>query len=82
MGAVTPPSRCTTRNEFYRRRQPGGLDFPKGHEDEDPDYWDFVYFSFVIGMTAQYRTRRHRQDHPPHCDGARHHLVRVQYGAW
>lgn len=40
-------------HEFYRSARPGGLDFPKGHEDEDPDYWDFVYFSFVIGMTAQ-----------------------------
>jgi uncharacterized membrane protein len=40
-------------HEFYRGTKPGGLDFPKGHEDEDPDYWDFVYFSFVIGMTAQ-----------------------------
>ena len=40
-------------HEFYRGSKPGGLDFPKGHEDEDPDYWDFVYFSFVIGMTAQ-----------------------------
>lgn len=40
-------------HEFYRAARPGGLDFPKGHEDEDPDYWDFVYFSFVIGMTAQ-----------------------------
>ena len=28
----------------------GGLDFPGGQE---PDYWDFVYFSFVIGMTCQ-----------------------------
>lgn len=28
----------------------GGLDFP---EDIDPDYWDFLYFSFVIGMTSQ-----------------------------
>ena len=27
-----------------------GLNFPG---DEDPTYWDFVYFSFVIGMTAQ-----------------------------
>lgn len=26
------------------------LRFP---DDEDPDYWDFVYFSFVIGMTSQ-----------------------------
>jgi uncharacterized membrane protein len=40
-------------HEFYRGAKPGGLDFPKGHEEEDPDYWDFVYFSFVIGMTAQ-----------------------------
>ena len=40
-------------HEFYRGDEPGGLDFPKGHEDEEPDYWDFVYFAFVIGMTAQ-----------------------------
>jgi uncharacterized membrane protein len=31
-----------------------GLDFPSGDDDDDePDYWDFVYFSFVIGMTFQ-----------------------------
>ena len=29
----------------------GGLAFPGG--EETPDYWDFVYFSFVIGMTSQ-----------------------------
>jgi uncharacterized membrane protein len=28
----------------------GGLEFP---ETEAPDYWDFVYFSLVIGMTCQ-----------------------------
>jgi len=28
----------------------GGLDFP---EDDKPDYWDFVYFSMVLGMTFQ-----------------------------
>ena len=28
----------------------GGLDFPN---DMEPDYWDFLYFSFVIGMTSQ-----------------------------
>lgn len=28
----------------------GGLDFP---DDREPDYWDFFYFSFVIGMTSQ-----------------------------
>ena len=37
-------------HEYYRGEKPGGLAFPGGH---DPDYWDFVYFSFVIGMTAQ-----------------------------
>ena len=28
----------------------GGLDFPG---DDEPDYLDFVYFSFIIGMTFQ-----------------------------
>ena len=39
-------------HEFYteRRGRGGGLRFPSGGE---PDYWDFVYFSFVIGMTSQ-----------------------------
>ncbi|UBF30042.1 DUF1345 domain-containing protein (plasmid) [Kovacikia minuta CCNUW1] len=27
-----------------------GLEFP---DDRQPDYWDFLYFSFVIGMTSQ-----------------------------
>jgi uncharacterized membrane protein len=31
--------------------RPAGLNFPS--ERDDPDYWDFLYFSFVIGMTAQ-----------------------------
>ncbi|HTI58608.1 DUF1345 domain-containing protein [Mucilaginibacter sp.] len=30
--------------------KPGGLQFP---EEPEPDYLDFVYFSFVIGMTFQ-----------------------------
>jgi len=33
------------------KREAGGLEFP-GHESE-PDYMDFVYFSFVLGMTFQ-----------------------------
>ena len=37
----------------YYRGKPGGLQFPSGDQDEHADYWDFVYFSFVIGMTAQ-----------------------------
>jgi uncharacterized membrane protein len=31
-------------------RPPGGLCFPT---DTHPDYWDFLYFSFVVGMTCQ-----------------------------
>ena len=38
-------------HEFYGSGgKAGGLDFPG---KEAPDYWDFVYFSFVIGTTAQ-----------------------------
>lgn len=40
-------------HDFYRGKKPGGLQFPSGATREDADYWDFVYFSFVIGMTAQ-----------------------------
>jgi uncharacterized membrane protein len=40
-------------HEYYRGKKPGGLQFPSGDHDEHADYWDFVYFSFVIGMTAQ-----------------------------
>ena len=42
-------------HEFYRDEKPGGLAFPAGDDDtpDHPDYWDFVYFAFVIGMTAQ-----------------------------
>lgn len=39
-------------HEFYdeaAEREPP-LQFPGG---ADPDYWDFIYFSFVIGMTSQ-----------------------------
>lgn len=40
--------------EFNKEELPkkglGGLDFPG---DEEPDYIDFAYFSFVIGMTSQ-----------------------------
>jgi uncharacterized membrane protein len=39
-------------HEFYSENggNGGGLTFPGG---EEPDYWDFVYFSFVIGMTSR-----------------------------
>ena len=38
-------------HEFYDEDIGGGLAFPGG--ETEPDYWDFVYFSFVIGMTSQ-----------------------------
>jgi uncharacterized membrane protein len=39
-------------HEYYGEKamKGGGLNFPS---EEMPDYWDFVYFSFVIGMTSQ-----------------------------
>jgi uncharacterized membrane protein len=40
-------------HDYYRGAKAGGLQFPSGDANENPDYWDFVYFSFVIGMTAQ-----------------------------
>jgi uncharacterized membrane protein len=40
-------------HDYYRGATPGGLQFPSGDQHDHADYWDFVYFSFVIGMTAQ-----------------------------
>jgi uncharacterized membrane protein len=40
-------------HDYYRGGKPGGLQFPSGDQHDHADYWDFVYFSFVIGMTAQ-----------------------------
>ena len=40
-------------HEYYGERrddQVGGLKFPG---NQAPDYWDFLYFSFVIAMTSQ-----------------------------
>lgn len=39
-------------HEFYieARHEDGGLAFPGKRQ---PDYWDFLYFSLVIGMTSQ-----------------------------
>ena len=40
-------------HEYYgegRDRLIGGMSFPG---DQEPDYWDFAYFAFTIGMCAQ-----------------------------
>lgn len=47
----------------------GGIDFPKTPE---PDYWDFIYFSFCLGMTFQVSdmsitSRRIRKVVTAHC---------------
>lgn len=38
-------------HEFYGSgEKESGLKFP---DEDEPDYWDFIYFSLVIGMTSQ-----------------------------
>jgi len=46
-----------------------GLDFP---DDEEPDYWDFLYFAVVIGATSQtadvnIRSKEIRRIATAHC---------------
>ncbi|ADB42706.1 protein of unknown function DUF1345 (plasmid) [Spirosoma linguale DSM 74] len=41
---------CKTNEDGIEKEHMGGLNFPN---DETPDYVDFAYFSFVIGMTFQ-----------------------------
>jgi uncharacterized membrane protein len=40
----------STNPDDDKKKALGGLEFPK---EDEPDYLDFVYFSFVIGMTFQ-----------------------------
>jgi uncharacterized membrane protein len=37
-------------HEYYIRAKDKAMEFPGGDE---PDYWDFMYFAFVLGMTFQ-----------------------------
>jgi uncharacterized membrane protein len=41
-----------TEDPDERGRHGAGLNFP-GEEDDEPDFIDFAYFAFVIGMTFQ-----------------------------
>ena len=41
---------CKTLEKVIQKQEEGGLDFPN---DDRPDYLDFAYFSFVVGMTFQ-----------------------------
>jgi uncharacterized membrane protein len=40
-------------HEFYDENSAGGAGMQFPGSDPEPDYWDFLYFSFVIGMCAQ-----------------------------
>ena len=57
--------------DLYYNGEPGGIDFPG---DEPPDYRDFAYLGFTVGMTYQVsdtniQSRRHPpDDHPPRPD--------------
>ena len=64
-------------HEFYDDEGGGGLTFPG--PDEEPDYWDFMYFSFVIGMTSQVSdVGITEQADPAHRRRPRRRVVRVQ----
>jgi uncharacterized membrane protein len=59
-------------HDYYvavRIHRDGGLDFPG---DEEPDYGDFLYFSIVIGTSAQtadvgFTNRKQRRTGTVHC---------------
>jgi uncharacterized membrane protein len=46
--------------DLKHNRAPG-LAFPGN--DDTPDYWDFMYFSFVVGMTCQVSDVQVTRDH-------------------
>ena len=57
-------------HEYYLEGSTGGLDFPG--EAECPDYFDFVYFAYTLGMAfatsdVQIASRRMRQVATIHC---------------
>ena len=57
--------------DLYYNGEPGGIDFPG---DEPPDYRDFAYLGFTVGMTYQVSDTNIQQpghppdDHPPRAD--------------
>ncbi|MET0232340.1 MAG: DUF1345 domain-containing protein [Rhodanobacteraceae bacterium] len=38
-------------HEYYMKEKGAAFQFPEG--SDEPDYWDFMYFAFVLGMTFQ-----------------------------
>jgi hypothetical protein len=71
----------TVTHEFYaeHRGRARGLTFPG---NEPPDYWDFLYFSFVIGMTfAGVGCRRDVQAAQENRNRSRSALLHLQCGS-
>ena len=69
-------------HEYYRGTKPGGLQFPSGDEHDARRLLGLRLFLVRDRHDrAGLRRRHHRQDHPPHRDRARHHLVCVQHRA-
>src|SRR5258707_158078 len=81
MGDGTHHLRAALRSDCYRGAKPGGLQVPSGDEHDHADYWDFVYFSFVIGMTAQVSDVGITDKTIRRTHRTRHHLVCIQYRA-
>jgi uncharacterized membrane protein len=40
-------------SRYYRGNKPGGLNFPSTDANFQPDYTDFLYFSFTIAVASQ-----------------------------
>lgn len=63
-------------HEYYLEGSEGGLDFPSyKDDDEDPDYWDFLYFAYTCGMAfatsdVNVCSRRMRKIVTIHCIAA------------
>ena len=43
----------TCASQYYRTAQGGGLNFPQSEGNFQPDYADFLYFSFTIAVASQ-----------------------------
>jgi uncharacterized membrane protein len=64
---------------FYGGDEPGGIDFHEG-DDYRPDYGDFAYLAFTLGMTYQV-SDTDLVDRPVRMAALRHALMSFLLGA-
>jgi uncharacterized membrane protein len=64
---------------FYGGDEPGGIDFHEG-DDYRPDYGDFAYLAFTLGMTYQV-SDTDLVDRPVRMAALRHALLSFLFGA-